>query len=66
VHYRITSLASYITDLVLLSLMVFGVVRWKEAHLTGGIWRLMYTQVGVCHPAVATLIIQQRDSGLRD
>jgi len=54
VHYRITSLASYITDLVLLALMVFGVLRWKEAHLTGGIWRLMYTQ-GLIYVAASTL-----------
>jgi hypothetical protein len=50
--------ASFITDLVLLSLMLFGVLRWKQANLTGGIWQLMYTQVGHSYLTVATLTIQ--------
>jgi hypothetical protein len=63
---RIVVIASYSTDLVLLTLMLLGVFRWKEARLTGGIWWIMYTQVGVLYPLVATMIILQRDSRHRD
>ena len=63
---RIVAIASYITDLVLLTLMLFGVFRWKEARRTGGIWSLMYTQVGVLYHLVATMTILQRDSRHRD
>jgi len=51
VDIRITLVSSLVTDIVLLSLMLFGVLRWK-ARLTGGIWQIMYTQVGIPHPAV--------------
>jgi hypothetical protein len=50
---RITILSSLITDVVLLSLMLIGVLRWKKARLTGGIWRIMYQQVRIPHLAVA-------------
>lgn len=63
---RIVTIASYTTDLVLLALMLFGVFRWKEARETGGIWRLMYTQVGALYHLVATLTMLQRDSHHRD
>ena len=49
---RVTILSSLITDIVLLSLMLIGVLRWKKARLTGGIWRVMYQQVGNLHPTV--------------
>jgi len=52
-HTRVTIYTSFITDLVLLSLMLFGVLRWKEARI-GGIWRIMYTQ-GIVYVLVATL-----------
>jgi hypothetical protein len=46
VDVRISIITMFIADLVLLSLMLFGVLRWKQARLTGGgIWQVMYTQV---------------------
>jgi hypothetical protein len=51
VDIRITILSSILTDIVLLSLMIFGVLRWKQARLMGGIWRIMYAQVRIPHPA---------------
>jgi hypothetical protein len=42
---RIPLLSLLVTDVVLLTLMLFGVLHWKAAHLRGGIWGLMYTQV---------------------
>jgi len=51
---RITIFSSFITDLVLLSLMLIGVLRWKHARQTGGIWRVMYTQ-GLIYVVVVTL-----------
>jgi hypothetical protein len=53
---RITIFSSFITDLVLLSLMMIGILRWKHARQTGGIWRVMYTQVGIS--CIATLTTQ--------
>jgi len=41
---RVTIYSSFVADLVLLSLMLFGLLRWKEARM-GGIWQVMYTQV---------------------
>jgi hypothetical protein len=50
VDIRISIITIFIADLVLLSLMSFGVLRWKQARLTsGGIWQVMYTQVGISH-----------------
>ena len=56
VDTRITFISSYITDFALLSLMLFGVLRWRKAYSswTGGIWWVMYSQVGIPHPAVVT------------
>ena len=63
---RINFITLYITDLVFLSLMLFGVLRWKEAHMAGGIWRLMYTQVRISHPAAVTLTILELNFYHRD
>jgi hypothetical protein len=63
---RITFFASYTAELVLLTLMLSGVLRWKEARQRDGIWRLMYTQVEISHLAAATVTILQLDSGHRD
>jgi hypothetical protein len=52
VDIRITIISSFVTDIALLSLMLFGVFRWKQARLVSGIFRIMYTQVGIRHPAV--------------
>jgi hypothetical protein len=66
VDTKTTSISSFINDLVLLSLMVVGVLRWKLDRLTGGgIWQVMFKQVGISHPAVVTLIIQL-DTGHRE
>jgi hypothetical protein len=45
--------------------MLFGVLRWKEARQMDGLWRLMYTQVEISHPAAKVTILQQ-DFGHRD
>ena len=58
VDTRITFITSYTAQLVLLTLMLFGVSRWKEARQRDGIWQLMYTQVGISHPAAAVTILQ--------
>jgi hypothetical protein len=65
VDIRYTLLALFITDLLLLSLMLFGVLRWKQANLTGGIWQVLYTQVGRSHLTMTALTIQL-DFGHRD
>jgi hypothetical protein len=66
VDVRASVISMSIADLVLLSLMLFGLLRWKHALLTGGgIWRVMYVQVGICCAVVAMLIIQIH-SGHRD
>jgi hypothetical protein len=49
---RTTIFSSFITDPVLLSLMLFGVFRWKEARMMGDIWEVMYTQVGISRIAI--------------
>ncbi|KAI9436250.1 hypothetical protein H4582DRAFT_2160070 [Lactarius indigo] len=36
--------ATFITDLVLLALMLIGLLRWENAHQRGGVWWLLYTQ----------------------
>jgi len=53
-NIRITILSSLITDVVLLSLMLIGVLRWKKASLTGCIWRVMYQQ-GLIWVIIVTL-----------
>ncbi|KAI9436279.1 hypothetical protein H4582DRAFT_466082 [Lactarius indigo] len=37
-------LVSFVTDLVLLALMLTGLLRWENARQKGGIWWLLYTQ----------------------
>ncbi|KAH9173132.1 hypothetical protein EDB89DRAFT_808915 [Lactarius sanguifluus] len=41
---RTNILASFVTDLVLLALMLTGLLRWENARRKGGIWWLLYTQ----------------------
>ncbi|KAH9069372.1 hypothetical protein EDB83DRAFT_472361 [Lactarius deliciosus] len=41
---RTNILASFVTDLVLLALMLTGLLRWENARQKGGIWWLLYTQ----------------------
>jgi len=51
VHNRISVFSTFITDLVLLVLMVVGVLRWKDARRTNGIWLLLYRQVCLSRPS---------------
>jgi len=37
-------LSTFITDLLLLSLMLSGILRWHNSRRRGGIWWLLYTQ----------------------
>ncbi|KAI9432550.1 hypothetical protein H4582DRAFT_2083474 [Lactarius indigo] len=41
---RTKFLVSFVTDLVLLALMLTGLLRWENARQKGGIWWLLYTQ----------------------
>ncbi|KAH8990027.1 hypothetical protein EDB86DRAFT_3193759 [Lactarius hatsudake] len=41
---KINIIVSFITDLVLLALMLTGLLRWENARRKGGIWWLLYTQ----------------------
>ncbi|KAH9041772.1 hypothetical protein EDB85DRAFT_1381868 [Lactarius pseudohatsudake] len=41
---KINILVSFVTDLVLLALMLTGLLRWENAHWGGGIWWLLFTQ----------------------
>jgi hypothetical protein len=44
-HARLYVFSTFITDLVLLALMLAGVLRWCSIRGRGEIWQLMYTQV---------------------
>ncbi|KAH9159685.1 hypothetical protein EDB89DRAFT_1083588 [Lactarius sanguifluus] len=37
-------LVTFITDLVLLALMLTGLLRWKNTHQRGDVWWILYTQ----------------------
>jgi len=54
VDIRVTIISSFITDLVLLYLMLSGILRWKEGRQKGGIWRVLYKQ-GLFWVLVVTL-----------
>ncbi|KAH9047047.1 hypothetical protein EDB84DRAFT_1673779 [Lactarius hengduanensis] len=41
---RANILVTFVTDLVLLALMLTGLLRWDNARQKGGIWWLLYTQ----------------------
>ncbi|KAI9436299.1 hypothetical protein H4582DRAFT_2099974 [Lactarius indigo] len=41
---RTNILFSFVTELVLLALMLTGLLRWENARQKGGIWWLLYTQ----------------------
>jgi hypothetical protein len=62
---RIVILSSFITDIALLTLMLIGIFRWKQANLMGGIWGVMYTQVRISNPVVTPLTVKL-DTGHRD
>jgi hypothetical protein len=44
-HNRISIFSTLATDFILLTLMLIGLFRWKEALQSGGIFQLMYAQV---------------------
>lgn len=44
-HGKIGVFSTLISDLVLLTLMLFGLLRWKSARQTCGLWWFLYTQV---------------------
>ncbi|KAH9173131.1 hypothetical protein EDB89DRAFT_808837 [Lactarius sanguifluus] len=46
---RTNILASFVTDLVLLALMLTGLLRWENARRKGGIWWLLFTQADRHH-----------------
>ena len=48
VDTRVSIVSTVITDVVLLALMLFGILRWKGVW-NGSIWWLLYTQVGIFH-----------------
>jgi len=54
VDTRVTVVSSFLTDLVLLSLMISGILRWKEGHQKDGIWWVLYKQ-GILWVLVFTL-----------
>ncbi|KAH9162267.1 hypothetical protein EDB89DRAFT_652669 [Lactarius sanguifluus] len=47
-------IVSFVTDLVLLALMLIGLLRWENARQKGGIWWLLYTQ-GLAWMIIVTL-----------
>jgi hypothetical protein len=48
---RLSLSATFISDLVLITVMISGVLRWKGTHGIGGTWWLLYKQVSLHHPA---------------
>ncbi|KAH9015576.1 hypothetical protein EDB84DRAFT_1443389 [Lactarius hengduanensis] len=44
VETRTNIIVSFVTDLVLLALMLTGLLRWDNARRKGGIWWLLFTQ----------------------
>jgi len=43
-HTKISLMTTFISDLLLLALMLVGVLRWHEARERGSVWWLLYTQ----------------------
>ncbi|KAH8994749.1 hypothetical protein EDB86DRAFT_1244775 [Lactarius hatsudake] len=51
---RISVLSNFITDVILLVLMLIGLRRWKNASKSFGVWGLLYTQ-GLIWVMIVTL-----------
>lgn len=49
-HSRISVLSAFTTDIILLVLMLTGLMRWKNAPSSSGVWRLLRNQVSITHP----------------
>ena len=49
--------STFITDILLLALMLVGVLRWREARQRGSIWWLLYAQVSLFHPARVAFVL---------
>jgi hypothetical protein len=62
VNTRISIFSTFITDLVLLTLMLVGVLRWRKVRMAGGILSLMYTQASVRH--LTLILLMLTDSGI--
>ncbi|KAH9062475.1 hypothetical protein EDB87DRAFT_1682118 [Lactarius vividus] len=54
VRLRPSVLSNFITDVILLILMLTGLRRWKHAPKSSGVWRLLYTQ-GLIWVMIVTL-----------
>ena len=54
VDIRVTATSTLLTDFTFLALMLVGILRWKQARMMGGIWQVMYQQVGVSPIEAAT------------
>ncbi|KAH9026034.1 hypothetical protein EDB85DRAFT_196628 [Lactarius pseudohatsudake] len=54
VETRTNIIVSFVTDLVLLALMLTGLLRWDNARRKGGIWWLLFTQ-GVAWMIIVTV-----------
>jgi hypothetical protein len=46
-HIKISVIFTFISDLVLLALMLSGILRWKGPRQINGTWWLLYKQVGL-------------------
>jgi hypothetical protein len=47
--------STFVTDLVLLALMLVGVLRWRMAGEMGGIWWVLFAQVSIPSYTAATV-----------
>ena len=47
---KINVLSTFGTDVILLVLMLSGLMRWKNAPKSWGIWRVFRMQVSITHP----------------
>lgn len=54
VDIRVTATSTLLTDFTFLALMLVGILRWKQARMMGGIWRVMYQQ-GLIWVVIVTL-----------
>ena len=61
-HIKISIFSTFSTDLILVTLMLVGVLRWREPRQNGRTWWLLYTQVSPSHLTRATLIYKSTPS----
>jgi hypothetical protein len=46
-HTRISIISTFVSDLMLLALMLSGILRWKGSRESSGTWWLLYKQVSL-------------------